>query len=145
MLQAIGFTPRTSGYGLKATGIQPTAEGAIAVDQHCRTSVEHIYAVGDVTARLMLAHVADTMGMVAAETIAGASTITLTEDDYVRMPRATFSQPQVASFGLTESQARERGLSFTVARFPFSANGKAPGIGETAGFVKLISAQPWES
>ena len=72
---------------------------AIAVDDHMRTSVANIYAIGDVTAKLQLAHVAEAMGVVAAETIGGAETLTL--GDYRMMPRATFCQPQVASFGLT--------------------------------------------
>ena len=136
VLQAIGFQPRVEGYGLEATGVRLTERGAIDVDGRCRTSVGHIYAIGDVTAKLMLAHAAEAMGIVAAETIAGAETMAL---DYVMMPRATFCQPQVASFGWTEAQAREQGFDVRVAKFPFTANGKAHGIADPTGFVKLIS------
>jgi dihydrolipoamide dehydrogenase len=98
--------------------------------------VENIFAIGDVTAKLMLAHAAESMGIIAAETIAGAETMEL---DYVMIPRATYCQPQIASFGWTEAQAREKGFDVRVAKFPFTANGKAHGIGDPAGFVKLIS------
>jgi dihydrolipoamide dehydrogenase len=136
VLQAIGFTPRVEGYGLENTGVRLTERGAIDIDGRMRTSVGHIYAVGDVTAKLMLAHNAEAMGVVAAETIANAQTMEL---DYVMIPRATYCQPQIASFGYTEAQARERGYDVKVAKFPFSANGKAHGLGHTPGFVKLIS------
>jgi dihydrolipoamide dehydrogenase len=136
VMQAIGFAPRTQGYGLERTGVQLTDRGAIAIDDFMRTNVGHIYAIGDVTAKLLLAHVAEAMGVIAAETIAGAETMAL---DYVMMPRATFCQPQVASFGWTEAQAREQGFDVRVAKFPFTANGKAQGIGDPVGFVKLLS------
>ncbi len=136
LLQAIGFQPRVEGYGLEKTGVALTERGAIAVDGRLRTNVPHIYAIGDVTAKLMLAHAAESMGIIAAETIAGAETMEL---DYVMIPRATYCQPQVASFGWTEAQAREQGFDVRVAKFPFTANGKAHGLGDTAGFVKVIS------
>ena len=136
VLQAIGFQPRVEGYGLEKTGVQLTERGAIAVDGRGRTNVENIFAIGDVTAKLMLAHAAESMGVIAAETIAGAETMEL---DFVMIPRATYCQPQIASFGWTEAQARERGFDVKVAKFPFTANGKAHGIGDSAGFVKLIS------
>ena len=136
VLQAIGFAPRVEGYGLEATGVRLTDRGAIAIDGFMRTNVESIYAIGDVTGKLLLAHVAEAMGIIAAETIAGAETMEL---DYVMMPRATYCQPQVASFGWTETQAREQGHDVRVAKFPFMANGKAHGLGDTAGFVKLVS------
>jgi dihydrolipoamide dehydrogenase len=136
VLQAIGFAPNTEGYGLEATGVRLTERGAIDVDGRCRTSVPHIFAIGDVTAKLMLAHTAESMGVVAAETIADAETMEL---DYPMIPRATYCQPQIASFGWTEAQAREQGYDVKVAKFPFSANGKANGLGHTAGFVKVIS------
>ncbi|TMR90192.1 dihydrolipoyl dehydrogenase [Nonomuraea basaltis] len=136
VLQAIGFQPRVDGYGLEKTGVALTDRGAIAVDGRCRTSVPHIFAIGDVTAKLMLAHAAESMGIIAAETIADAETMEL---DYVMIPRATYCQPQVASFGYTEAQARDLGYDVKVAKFPFTANGKAHGLGDTAGFVKIIS------
>ncbi|MFO7165467.1 MAG: dihydrolipoyl dehydrogenase [Mycolicibacterium hassiacum] len=137
VLQAIGFAPNVEGYGLENTGVALTDRGAIAIDDHMRTSVPHIYAIGDVTAKLQLAHVAEAQAVVAAETIAGAETLTL--GDYRMMPRATFCQPQVASFGLTEQQARDEGYDVKVAKFPFTANGKAHGMGAPGGFVKVIA------
>ncbi|GAA0478411.1 dihydrolipoyl dehydrogenase [Streptomyces olivaceiscleroticus] len=136
VLQAIGFQPRVEGYGLENTGVKLTERGAIDVDARCRTSVPHLFAIGDVTAKLMLAHAAEAMGIVAAETIADAETMEL---DYVMIPRATYCQPQIASFGWTEEQAREQGFDVQVAKFPFTANGKAHGLGDATGFVKILS------
>jgi dihydrolipoamide dehydrogenase len=136
VMQAIGFQPRVEGYGLETTGVKLTERGAIDIDGRCRTSVPHIFAIGDVTAKLMLAHAAESMGIVAAETIGDAETMEL---DYVMIPRATFCQPQIASFGYTEAQAREKGYDVQVAKFPFTANGKAHGLADPGGFVKLIS------
>lgn len=137
---SIGFAPRVEGFGLENTGVKLTERGAIDVDDRMRTNVDGIYAIGDVTAKLQLAHVAEAQGVVAAETIADAETMEL--GDYMMMPRATFCNPQVASFGYTEEKAREKaeaeGREIKVATFPFSANGKAQGLGESAGFVKLI-------
>jgi len=137
VMQAIGFAPNVEGFGLETTGVALTDRGAIAIDDHMRTSVAHIYAIGDVTSKLQLAHVAEAMAVVAAETIGGAETLTL--GDYRMMPRATFCQPQVASFGLTEQQARDEGHDVKVAKFPFSANGKAHGLADPVGFVKVIA------
>ncbi|OBH16552.1 dihydrolipoyl dehydrogenase [Mycolicibacter sinensis] len=137
VLQAIGFAPNVEGYGLEAAGVALTDRGAIGVGEYLQTSVPHIYAIGDVTGLLQLAHVAEAQGVVAAETIAGAETMPL--GDYRMMPRATFCQPQVASFGLTEQQARDEGYDVKVAKFPFTANGKAHGAGDPSGFVKLIA------
>ncbi len=137
VLQAIGFAPNVEGYGLDAAGVALTDRNAIGISDYMRTSVQHIYAIGDVTGLLQLAHVAEAQGVVAAETIAGAETLAL--GDYRMMPRATFCQPQVASFGLTEEQARDEGYDVKVAKFPFTANGKAHGAGDPSGFVKLIA------
>ncbi|HNG34929.1 MAG TPA: FAD-dependent oxidoreductase, partial [Blastocatellia bacterium] len=136
VMQAIGFKPRTEGYGLENTGVKLTDRGAIDINEKMQTNVPHIYAIGDVTAKLMLAHVAEAMGVIAAENIKGEHTITL---EFDMMPRATYCQPQIASFGYTEKQARERGYEVNVAKFPFTANGKAHGLGDATGFVKLIS------
>ena len=137
VLMSVGFAPRVEGFGLENTGVELTDRGAIAIDDFMRTNVEGIYAIGDVTAKLQLAHVAEAQGVVAAETMAGAETMTL--GDYRFMPRATFCQPQVASFGLTEAQAKDEGYNVKATTFPFSANGKAQGLGETTGFAKLIT------
>ncbi|MCE2489297.1 MAG: dihydrolipoyl dehydrogenase [Anaerolineae bacterium] len=136
VLQAIGFAPRVEGYGLENTGVALTEAGAIEVNGRMQTNVPHIYAVGDVTMKKALAHVAESMGIIAAENIAGAETVTL---DYRFMPSATYCQPQIASFGFTAVQAREAGHEVNVAKFPWQANGKALGMGESDGFVKLVS------
>lgn len=137
VLMSVGFAPLVTGFGLENTGVALTERGAIDIDDYMRTNVPHIYAIGDVTAKLQLAHVAEAQAVVAAETIGKAETQTL--GDYRMMPRATFCQPQVASFGLTEQQAKDAGHEIKVATFPFMANGKAHGLGEPVGFVKVIA------
>jgi dihydrolipoamide dehydrogenase len=137
VLMSVGFAPRVEGYGLENTGVKLTDRGAIEIDDHMRTNIANLYAIGDVTSKLQLAHVAEAQGVVAAETIGGAETMTL--GDYRMMPRATFCQPQVASFGLTEQQARDEGYDVKVSTFPFTANGKAHGLAEPTGFVKLVA------
>lgn len=136
VLVAIGFAPRTQGYGLEKTGVKLTERGAIEISEYMQTNVPHIYAIGDVTAKLSLAHVAEAQGIVAAEHLAGHETKPL---EYKMLPRATYCQPQVASFGYTEKEARDLGYDVNVAKFPFQANGKAQGLGDATGFVKLIS------
>ena len=101
-----------------------------------RTNVPHIYAIGDCTGKLMLAHTAEAQGVVAAETIAGAETMPI---DYDMIPRATYCQPQIGSFGYTEQQAKDKGYDVKTAKFPFTANGKAHGLGDATGFVKMIA------
>ncbi len=135
-LVAIGFKPNSGGLGLEDLGVNISERGFIEIDERMATNVPGIWAIGDVTGKLMLAHVASAQGIVAAENIAGAETITL---NYEMMPRATYCQPQIASFGLTEAQAKERGYEVKVGRFPFQANGKALGLGESAGWVKIIT------
>lgn len=136
VMQAIGFAPRVEGYGLDAVGVELTERGAIAADGRGRTNVEHVYAIGDVTGKMMLAHAAEAMGIVTAETIAGAET---QEIDFDMIPRATYCQPQIASFGYSEAQAREKGYDVKTSTFPFSANGKAQGLGDAVGFVKVVA------
>jgi dihydrolipoamide dehydrogenase len=135
-LVAIGVRPNTPGLELEKIGVRMSARGLVEIDDRMATNVPGVWAIGDVTGKLMLAHVASAMGIVAAENIAGVETVRL---DYEAMPRAIYSQPQVASFGLTEAQAKERGLQVKVGRFPFQANGKALGLGEYAGWVKLVT------
>jgi dihydrolipoamide dehydrogenase len=136
VLQAIGFAPRLTGYGLENTGVSTTERGAIAIDGRGRTNVEGVYAIGDVTGKMMLAHVAEAMGIVAAETIAGAETM---EINFDMVPRATYCQPQIGSFGYSEQQAKDKGYQVKTATFPFSANGKAQGLGDAVGFVKIVA------
>jgi len=135
-LAAFGFAPRVDGYGLENTGVKVSDRGAIEVDAFGRTNVSHVYAIGDVTGKMMLAHVAEAMGIVAAETIAGAETM---EIDFDMIPRATYCQPQIGSFGLSEQQAKDRGYDVKTASFPFAANGKAQGLGDAVGFVKVVA------
>jgi len=135
-LVAIGFRPNTAGLGLEELGVQLNEAGMIEIDERMSTNVPGIWAIGDVTGKLQLAHVASAMGIVCSENIAGVDTVEL---DYEMMPRATYSHPQVASFGMTEAQAEQRGYEVHIGRFPFLANGKSLGMGETAGWIKLVS------
>ena len=135
-LVAIGFRPNSKGLGLEEAGVKVNERGFVEIDEKMQTNVPSIWAIGDVTGKLMLAHVGSAMGIVAAENIASAETITL---DYEMMPRATFSHPQIASFGLTEVQAKERGYDIKIGRFPFQPNGKALGLGDYAGWVKIVT------
>jgi dihydrolipoamide dehydrogenase len=136
VLQAIGFAPRIEGFGLEAAGVEVTDRGAIAIDEYGRTNVDGVYAIGDCTGKLMLAHTAEAQGVVVAEVIGGAETMPVAIDF---IPRATYCQPQVASFGYSEEQAKEKGYDVKTAKFPFSANGKAMGLGEGVGFVKVVA------
>ena len=136
MLTAFGFQPRVTGYGLENIGVELTERGAITCDDYCRTNVPNVYAIGDCTGRMMLAHVAEAMGIVAAETIAGEETLPV---DYAYIPRATFCHPQIASMGLSEQQAKDAGHEVKTATFPFTANGKAQGLGQGVGFVKVVA------
>jgi dihydrolipoamide dehydrogenase len=136
VLVAIGFRPNGRGLGLEEVGVKLTERGAVEVDDRMATNVPGIWAVGDVTAKLMLAHVGSAQGVVCAENIGGAETIKL---NYEMMPRTTFCQPQIASFGMTEAQAKERGYEVKVGRFNFQANGKALGLGEYAGWAKIVT------
>ena len=134
VLVAIGVQGNVEGVGLEAAGVR-TERGFIPVDSEMRTNVPGVYAIGDVTGMLPLAHVASAQGVAAAEAIAGLNPMPL---DYTLMPRATYCRPQIASFGLTEKQAADAGHSFKVGRFPMAASGKALAMGEANGMVKLV-------
>ena len=134
-LVAIGFRPNSDNLGLEALGVT-LEKGFIQIDDRMQTNVPGIWAIGDVTGKTGWAHTASAQGVVAAENIAGHESVVL---DYASMPSAVYSHPQVASFGLTEKPAREQGYEVKTARFPFAANGKALGLGESQGFVKLVS------
>jgi dihydrolipoamide dehydrogenase len=135
-LVAIGFRPNSQDLGLEQLGVKLNDKSAIEIDDRMATNVPGFWAIGDVTAKLMLAHVGSAQGIVCAENIAGVETIQL---NYEMMPRATYCQPQIASFGISENQAKERGLDIKIGRFPFQANGKALGLGDYSGWVKIIS------
>ena len=126
--------PNTEDLGLEALGVA-TDRGYITVDDQMATNVPGVYAVGDVTGKLALAHVASAQGVTAVESIAGEETQPL---DYSLMPRATYCHPQVASMGLTEAQAREQGYEVKIGRFNVQASGKAVAMGENDGLVKLV-------
>lgn len=135
VLVAIGFVPHTRSLDLDRAGIH-TERGFIAIDDHMQTNVPGVYAIGDVTGKLMLAHVASAQGVVAAEHLAGLDPPPL---DYVQMPRATYCQPQVASIGYTEEAATRAGFTVKTGRFPFTALGKAIAVGEDEGFIKVVA------
>ncbi len=134
VLVAIGVQPNVEGLGLEKLGVA-LDRGAIKVDDNYRTNVPGVYAIGDVTMRLALAHVASAQGVIASETIAQKETRAL---DLNNVPRCTYSSPQVASLGLTEAQAKEQGHDVRVGKFSFRNNGKALGLDEYDGFVKLV-------
>jgi len=135
VLLAVGFRPNSEDLGLETLGVK-TEKGRVLIDSRMATSVPGIWAIGDVTGKLMLAHVGSAMGLACAENIASRGGAVL---DYEYMPRAIYSQPQAAAFGLTEAQAKARGYTLKVSRFPFQANGKALGLGDYGGWVKLIA------
>jgi len=133
-LLAIGITPNTENLGLEALGIK-TEKGRILVDEFYRTNVPGIYAIGDVLPTPALAHVASMEGIICVEKIAGLEPHPL---DYSTIPSCTYCQPEVASMGLTEKAAREKGYELKIGKFPYTASGKASTMGKNEGFVKLI-------
>ncbi len=135
-LVAIGVKPNSNNLSLEDIGVKVSDRGMIEIDERMATNVPGVWAIGDVTGKLMLAHVGSAQGLICAENISGVETITL---DYEMLPRVTFSQPQVASFGITEDMAKERGYEVKTGRFPFQANGKALGLGESTGWVKIVT------
>ncbi|MFB3097735.1 MAG: dihydrolipoyl dehydrogenase [Dehalococcoidia bacterium] len=134
VLVAIGVQPNSDGLGLEELGIE-TSRGNIQIGDNMATNVPGVFAIGDVTGKMALAHVASAQGVAAAEHIAGRETQPL---DYSLMPRATYCQPQIASFGLSEEEAGEQGYDVKVGKFNVQANGKALAMGETEGMVKLV-------
>ena len=134
VLVAIGVQPNVEDLGLETVGIAADRTG-ITVDGYMATNVPGIYAIGDVNGKMPLAHVASAQAAVAVEHIAGLETQDL---DYTYMPRATYCQPQIASFGLTEAQALEQGKDVNIGTFNVQANGKAAAMGENSGLVKLV-------
>lgn len=135
ILVAVGRRPRTE--GLDKAGITLDRRGYIQVDEHMRTTRSGVYAIGDVTGRVQLAHVASAQGVCCAEAIAGEPY----DMDYTVIPSCVFSHPELASVGFTEKQAREQDLSVKTAMYPFAASGKAMAEGDIGGFIKLISEE----
>jgi len=134
VLVAVGVQANTDGIGLENTGVV-TDKGFISVGPNMETNVTGIYAIGDVTGQMLLAHVASAQAVTAAEYIGGINPPQL---DYGLMPKAIYCEPQIASFGLTETQAKEQGISIKIGKFPFAASGKAIALAETDGLIKLI-------
>ncbi len=135
VLIGVGSEANTGGLGLEALGVGLDG-GFIAIDEQMRTNVPGLYAIGDVTGKLPLAHVASAQGILAVERIAGQEPPPLV---YEQMPRCTYCQPQVASLGLTEAQATERGIEVKVGTFPYRGNGKAIAMERTDGVVKIVA------
>lgn len=134
VLSAVGITPNTEGIGLEELGVV-TENGRIKVDEYYRTSVDGVYAIGDIIATPALAHVASAEGITCVEKIAGLNPDPV---DYSNIPGCTYTNPEVSSVGLTEAKAREAGYEVKVGKFPFSASGKASAAGQKEGFVKLV-------
>jgi dihydrolipoamide dehydrogenase len=138
-LIAVGMEGNIQDIGLETAGVK-TERGFIAVDGRMQTNVPHLYAIGDVAGRQLLAHKASAEGELAIAAITGHPRPPL---DYGQIPACTYCQPQVASIGLTEKQCQERGLKFRVGRFPYAASGKANAIKHLEGLVKLIFGEPY--
>ena len=140
MLLAVGRKPLSEGIGLEGPGVA-TDKGYIRVDGMMRTNVPGIYAIGDVVPTPWLAHVASEEGVVAVEHMAGREARGL---NYDQVPGCTYCAPEVASIGLTEAKAKERGYDVAVGKFPFSANPKARIVNDTAGFVKIVAEKKYD-
>ncbi len=135
VLVDIGVQQNTDNIGIENVGIKTGEKGHIEVDQWYRTNVPGYYAIGDVIATPALAHVASHEGIICVEKIAGKESHAI---DYQRIPSCTYCKPEIASIGLTEKEAREKGYEIKVGKFPYTASGKARAEGHTEGFVKLI-------
>ncbi|MBY8909576.1 dihydrolipoyl dehydrogenase [Salinicoccus roseus] len=135
VLVTVGRRPNTDELGLEELGIKMTDKGIVEVDKQSRTSVKNIFAIGDIVPGLPLAHKASYEAKVAAEAIAGEKS----EVDYLGMPAVCFTEPELATVGHNEASAKEAGFEVKTGKFPFAANGRALGLNETDGFVKLVS------
>jgi len=135
VLVAVGMKPRSRGVGLEEIGVEIDQRGFVKTNEFCETNVKGVYAIGDVSGQPMLAHKASKEGEVAAEVIAGHHAA----KDWVTVPGIIFTDPEIATAGLTEAQAKEEGYAIKVGKFPFAALGRAVSIGETDGFVKVVT------
>jgi dihydrolipoamide dehydrogenase len=134
VIVAVGIVPNTENIGLEALGVK-SERGHVTTDATCKTNVDSLYAIGDITGAPWLAHKASHEGIIAVEAIAGLHPHAM---DVLKIPGCTYSRPQVASVGLTEAKAREAGYEVKVGKFPFIGNGKAIALGEAEGFVKTV-------
>lgn len=135
VLSAVGRVPNTERLNLKEVGVEVSPEGFVVVDHHMRSSVPGVYAIGDCAGNQLLAHKAMHEGVICVEAIAGENQVAV---DYANVPNCTYCNPEVASVGLTEAQAKEKGLDIEVGKFPWIGNGRALAGGHTEGFVKVI-------
>ncbi|TKC18505.1 dihydrolipoyl dehydrogenase [Robertmurraya kyonggiensis] len=135
VLVTVGRRPNTDEMGLEQVGVQMTDRGVINIDNQCRTNIPNIYAIGDIVPGPQLAHKASYEGKIAAEAISGHNA----QIDYLGIPAVVFSDPELATVGYTEKQAKDEGIAVVVAKFPFAANGRALALDSTDGFVKLVT------
>lgn len=135
VLVTVGRKPNTEEIGLEQVGIELDERGRVKTDKQCRTSVDNIYAIGDITAGPPLAHKASYEGKIAAEVISGEKS----EIDYIGVPAVAFTDPELATVGLSEQEAKDKGFNVKVGKFPFAANGRALALNEADGFLKLIT------
>jgi len=135
VLRATGRQPYTDGLGLEDAGVE-TEKGRVTVDDHMRTSVDGVWAIGDVIGGIMLAHVASYEGVCAVENICGEGDRAV---DYHAAPNCVYTDPEIAHVGLGEKEAKERGLEVKVGRFPFAASGRALTLGQTEGAIKVVA------
>lgn len=135
LMVAVGRKPNSTHLGLESAGVKTNQRGFIETDEQLRTSAPHIFAIGDVTTAPLLAHKASKEGLVAAEVIAGNNEVL----DYRAMPAAVFTDPEIASVGLTEEAATQQGYEIKVGKFPFAASGRALSMNQSEGMVKMIT------
>ena len=135
VLVTVGRRPNTNDLGLEPAGVKTSDRGLIEVDNQGRTSQKHIFAIGDIVPGPPLAHKASYEAKIAAEAISGQNV----EIDYVAIPAVCFTDPELATVGLTEKEAKDRGLTVKVSKFPFGANGRALSLNQTEGFVRLVT------
>lgn len=136
LLVSAGIRPNVEGIGLEKAGIKLTDRGYVQVDDQLKTSCSSVYAIGDVTGKLALAHVASAQALAAVHAIVGEP---VKQFNYANMPRCTYTYPEVASVGMTEEQAKKSGYDVKVGTFPMAANGKSVAMNETGGFVKIVA------
>lgn len=137
VLVTVGRKPNTKEIGLEQVGIEMDDRGLVKTNKQCRTSVDNVYAIGDITSGPQLAHKASYEGKIAAEAISGEKS----EIDYIGIPAVAFTDPELATVGLSEKEAKDKGYNVKVGKFPFGANGRALSLGSTDGFLKLITRE----
>ncbi len=135
VLVTVGRKPNTDEIGLEQIGVETTDRGLIKIDEQCRTNFDNIYAIGDIVEGPPLAHKASYEGKVAAEVISGEKSVI----DYQAIPAVVFSDPELATVGLSEKEAKEQGMEVTASKFPFGANGRALSLNDADGFMKMVT------